>query len=56
MRFEKYVLVCDSLYYKPSAFYAYEYWPDKYRKKFLKNQEISLIYQNLTEKICKKIR
>ena len=43
MRFEKYVLVCDSLYYKPSAFYAMNIGQISTEKNFLKIKKFSYL-------------
>jgi len=43
MRFEKYVLVCDSLYYKPSAFYAMNISQISTEKNFLKIKKFSYL-------------
>lgn len=43
MRFEKYVFVCDSLYYKPSAFYAMNIGQISTEKNFLKIKKFSYL-------------
>jgi hypothetical protein len=43
MRFEKYVLVCDSLYYKPSAFYAMNIGQISTERNFLKIKKFSYL-------------
>lgn len=43
MRFDKYVLVCDSLYYKPSAFYALNIGQISTENNFLKIKKFSYL-------------
>jgi len=55
MRFEKYVLVCDSLYYKPSAFYAMNIGQISTERNFLKIKNFSYLPQFSRKEFIKRL-
>ncbi|MCC9061926.1 hypothetical protein [Flavobacterium piscisymbiosum] len=55
MRFEKYVLVCDSLYYKPSAFYAMNIGQISTERNFLKIKKFSYLPEFSRKEFVKRL-
>jgi hypothetical protein len=55
MRFEKYVLVCDSLYYKPSAFYAMNIGQISTERNFLKIKKFSYLPEFSRKEFTKRL-